>query len=49
MSIAVDDLPAIDPGLLLFAVFVVRALAEDAQATAGAAGAAGGAAVVASG
>lgn len=49
VSIAADDLSAIDPGLLLFAVFVVRALAEDAQGTAGTAGAAGGAAVVASG
>ena len=30
VAIVVDDLRAIDPGLLLFAAFVVRGLAEDA-------------------
>jgi hypothetical protein len=33
-----DDGAAIDPGLLLFGTFVVRALAEDAAASSGAAG-----------
>jgi hypothetical protein len=32
----VDDLGAVEPGLLLFATFVVRGLAEDAGAAAGA-------------
>jgi hypothetical protein len=34
VRITVDDLGAIEPGLLLFAVFVVRGLAEDADAAA---------------
>jgi hypothetical protein len=44
VRVDVDDDATIDPGLLLFAAFVVRALAEDASAAAGAAtaGAAGG-------
>jgi hypothetical protein len=29
----IDDLAAVEPGLLLFAAFVVRALAEDAQSS----------------
>jgi hypothetical protein len=45
VKIAVDDLAAVDPGLLLFTAYVVRGLAEDAGAaasgTAAAAGAAG--------
>jgi hypothetical protein len=46
VSVVVDDLRALDPGLLLFAVFVVRGLAEDASsATAGASVAATGAAM----
>ena len=32
----VDDLDAIEPGLLLFAAFIVRGRAEDAQSAAGA-------------
>jgi hypothetical protein len=36
VKIAVDDPRAVDPGLLLFATFVVRGLAEDAGAAAGA-------------
>lgn len=32
VKVTVDDLGAIDPGLLLFAAFVVRGLAEDASA-----------------
>lgn len=44
MKVTVDDDTALDPGLLLFASFVVRALAEDsASATAGTAGAVGAA------
>lgn len=39
-----DAAAAIDPGLLLFAVFVVRTLAEDAGAAAGATAGAEGAA-----
>jgi hypothetical protein len=35
VAIVVDDLRAIDPGLLLFAAFVVRGLAEDASSAAG--------------
>jgi hypothetical protein len=34
VSITVDDLDAVEPGLLLFAVFLVRRLAEDADAAA---------------
>jgi hypothetical protein len=33
MTVAVEDVSAVAPGLLLFAAFVVRALANDAQAT----------------
>jgi hypothetical protein len=33
VRVSLDDAEAIDPGLLLFAVFVVRGLAEDAAAT----------------
>jgi hypothetical protein len=36
VKITVDDPRALDPGLLLFAAFVVRGLAEDAGAAAGA-------------
>jgi hypothetical protein len=36
VKIAVDDSGAVDPGLLLVATFVVRGLAEDAGAAAGA-------------
>jgi hypothetical protein len=32
VRVTVDDLAAVDPGLLLFAAFVVRGLAEDASA-----------------
>jgi hypothetical protein len=35
VAIVVDDLRAIDPGLLLFAAFVVRGLAEDASSSDG--------------
>jgi hypothetical protein len=35
VAIVVDDLGAIDPGLLLFAAFVVRGLAEDASSSSG--------------
>jgi hypothetical protein len=35
VKVSVDDLGAVDPGLLLFAAFVVRSLAEDAGAAAG--------------
>jgi hypothetical protein len=35
VAIVVDDLRAIDPGLLLFATFVVRGLAEDSSSSAG--------------
>jgi hypothetical protein len=44
VKITVDDLGALDPGLLLFAAFVVRGLAEDAggDAAAGASTAATG-------
>jgi hypothetical protein len=37
VTITVDDPRALDPGLLLFAAFVVRGLAEDAGSAAGAA------------
>jgi hypothetical protein len=36
VKITVDDPGALDPGLLLFAAFVVRGLGEDASAAAGA-------------
>jgi hypothetical protein len=36
VKVSVDDLGAIDAGLLLFAAFVVRGLAEDAGSAAGA-------------
>jgi hypothetical protein len=36
VKVTVDDLEAVEPGLLLFAVFVVRRLAEDASAAASA-------------
>ena len=36
VKVSVDDLAALEPGLLLFATFVVRGLAEDAGAAAGA-------------
>jgi hypothetical protein len=39
VKVAVHDPDAVDPGLLLFATFVVRGLAEDAGAAAGAASA----------
>src|SRR4051794_23969320 len=39
VRIMVDDAGAVEPGLLLFATFVVRGLAEDAGAAAGAASA----------
>jgi len=35
VSITVDDVAELEPGLLLFATFVVRQLAEDASAAAG--------------
>lgn len=44
VKISVDDLGAVEPGLLLFAAFVVRGLAADAQAAA-----AGGASTAATG
>jgi hypothetical protein len=37
VKVTVDEPAAVDPGLLLFAAFVARGLAEDADATAGAA------------
>ncbi len=36
VKISIDDPAAVDPGLLLFAAFVVRGLAEDASSVAGA-------------
>ena len=36
VRITLDDLGAVEPGLLLFAAFVVRGLAEDSSAAAGA-------------
>jgi len=36
VKVSVEDLGAVEPGLLLFATFVVRGLAEDAGAAAGA-------------
>jgi hypothetical protein len=44
VRLTVDNPAAIDPGLLLFAAFVVRGLAEDAASAAGGATAAAGAA-----
>ncbi len=41
VKVSVDDPSALDPGLLLFAAFVVRGLAEDASAAVGAASSAG--------
>ena len=41
VTITVDDPAAVDPGLLLFAAYVVRSLAEDSASAAG--GAAAGA------
>jgi hypothetical protein len=40
VAVIVDDLRAIDPGLVLFTAFVVRGLAEDASSAAGGASAA---------
>jgi hypothetical protein len=40
VTVSIDDPSELDPGLLLFAPFVVRGLAEDASSTAGGAGAA---------
>jgi len=34
--VSVDDSAALEPGLLLFAAFIVRRLADDAGASAGA-------------
>jgi hypothetical protein len=34
VKVTIDDPNAVDPGLLLFATFVVRRLAEDAAAVA---------------
>ena len=42
VTVVVGDLGAVDPGLLLFATFVVRGLAEDGGAAAAAATSAGG-------
>jgi hypothetical protein len=36
VKVSIDDIGAVEPGLLLFATFVVRGLAEDAGAAAGA-------------
>jgi hypothetical protein len=36
VAVVIDDLSAIDPGLVLFAAFVVRGLAEDASSAGGA-------------
>ncbi len=41
VKVEIDDLGAVDPGLLLFTAFVVRGLAEDASAAEGGAVAAG--------
>jgi hypothetical protein len=45
VAVVVDDLSAIDPGLVLFTAFVVRGLAEDASSAAGATAATTSAAV----
>ena len=42
MKVTVNDLDAIEPGLLLFAAFIVRGRAEDAQSAAGASTASAG-------
>jgi hypothetical protein len=47
VKLSIDDAASVDAGLLLFAAFVVRALAEDAQSAAG--GAAATAGIAASG
>ena len=39
VKVTLDDPDAVDPGLLLFAAFIVRGLAEDAGAAAGGASA----------
>jgi hypothetical protein len=41
VTVTVDDRGAVEPGLVLFAAFVVRGLARDASGTAGGAAAAG--------
>jgi len=38
VKVTIDDLAAVDPGLLLFTAFVVRGLAEDASAAAASSG-----------
>ena len=38
VKVTIDDLAAVDPGLLLFTAFVVRSLAEDASAAASSGG-----------
>jgi len=45
VAITVDDLSAIDPGLVLFAAYVVRGLAEDSSSASGATAAAASASV----
>jgi hypothetical protein len=40
VKVSIDDVGAVEPGLLLFATFVVRGLADDAGAAAGASAAA---------
>jgi hypothetical protein len=40
VKVSIDDIGAVEPGLLLFATFVVRGLADDAGAAAGASAAA---------
>jgi hypothetical protein len=42
VKVTVDDSGAIEPGLLLFATFIVRGLAEDAASGGAAAAGAGG-------
>jgi hypothetical protein len=41
VEVSVDDMATVEPGLLLFAAFVVRGLAEDASSAAGGAATAG--------
>ena len=41
VRIALEDPAAVEPGLLLFSAFVVRAIAQDARAAAGAGASAG--------
>ena len=43
VRVTIDDSSAVEPGLLLFATFVVRALAEDSGSTASAGSSAAGA------